>query len=351
MRHFRSAAFIVSAASCAVTPAWAQQSDSDLPPWLSEKITPVHYGLSTFVDSTSRSIDAFFGTDESLYTDNRSYMRLSSEVRLREGDTTTDIGLRFKLDLPTTRRKLRVIIESDADEPLVAANQATNTNRLTEINQFDASNSLLGLEQGSQRRPDEGWSNRIGVGIKLRSPIDPYIRLTSARQWNFEGSPWQTNFNGRLTYFNDQGYVTRASFDVGRPISNDTSFRLVSQAEWQQKRDEVVYVQSAEINKVLDQRSALRYAALLVSDTIRSNDLYDRVLQVYYRRDIHKKFLYADVIPEYHFPTEDGLKPYASLTLRLEMYFRGDFRPGAPVRLSQPSGASAFSLAQSPFID
>lgn len=305
---------------------WASSGDSDLPQWLSDRITPVHYGLTTFVDNTSRSIDSFFGTDESQYADNKSFMRLSSELRLIEGRSEADIGLRFKLDLPTTRRKLRLIIESDADEPLVATNQI-NANRFTEINQFDAGNSILGLESGNERSPNESWRTRFGVGIKLRSPIDPYLRVTSTRQWDFEDSPWQSNFNGRVTYFNEEGYVTRASFDIGRPIAADRAFRLLTQVEWQQERDEVVYVQSAEINRILDQRSALRYAALLVGDTARSRDLYDRVLQVYYRRDIHKKFLFADIIPELHFPTEDGMKPFAALTLRLEMYFRGDFRP------------------------
>jgi hypothetical protein len=102
----------------------------------------------------------------------------------------------------------------------------------------------------------------------------------------------------------------------------------------------VVYVQSAEINRILDQRSALRYAAILVGDTARSKDLYDRVLQVYYRRDVHKKYLFADIIPELHFPTEDGTKPFAALTLRLEMYFRGDFRPAI-----KTSGTPSMSLS------
>lgn len=328
-------------ASLAITSnlALAATEDSDLPHWLSERITPVHYGLTTFVDNTSRSIDAFFGTDESQYADNKSFMRFSSELRLVEGNSEADIGLRFKLDLPTTRRKLRLIIESDADEPLVATNQ-NNTNRFTEINQFDASNSILGLEQGNEKNPNEAWRTRFGVGIKLRSPIDPYVRVTSTRQWDFENSPWQSNFNGRVTYFNEEGYVTRASFDIGRPLAADRAFRLLTQVEWQQERDEVVYVQSAEINRILDQRSALRYAALLVGDTARSKDLYDRVLQVYYRRDIHKKFLFADIIPELHFPTEDGTKPFAALTLRLEMYFRGDFRPAV-----KTSGGSSMSLS------
>lgn len=331
MRHL---IFGLALLGWAVPPAVAQMadqaSDTDLPLWLSERITPVHYELSQFVDSTSRGIDAFFGTEESQYVNNQSFLRLSNEVRLRKGNSINDTGIRFKLDLPTTQQRLRLILESDANDPLGATRNTalSNNNRLTQLRQFESNNSVFGLERVGNKNPAEGFVNRFGAGIRLRSSVDPYLRYTATRLWKFEDSPWQSNFTGRVTYFDKEGYVTRGVIDLGRQVINDQYyFRFISQSEWSQGRDEITYVNAAELNQRIDNRTLLKYAILFVGDTARSEDLYDRVLQFYLRRDIHKKILYADIVPEWHFPTETNTKPFASLTFRLEMYFKNDFSP------------------------
>ena len=87
-----------------------QTESSDLPNWMARKISPVHYGLNEFVDNTSRGIDRFFGTDESLLVENKSFIRLGQSIRFVPGGHSTDTSLRFRLDLPTTRKKLRLVI-------------------------------------------------------------------------------------------------------------------------------------------------------------------------------------------------------------------------------------------------
>lgn len=56
--------------------------DSDLPAWASARVEPLRERIGLWVDDTSRSIDSFFGTPDSLNVDNESYLRIGQEVDL-----------------------------------------------------------------------------------------------------------------------------------------------------------------------------------------------------------------------------------------------------------------------------
>lgn len=304
---------------------WSQTESSDLPDWLTSKITPVHYGLNEFVDNTSRGIDRFFGTDESLLVENKSFIRLGQSIRFIPGSNSTDTSLRFRLDLPTTREKLRVVIESNVSEldPLLGRDAQPNQN----TDNIENAESTLGLESQSSPSNTEQWDGRVGAGIRFRSGVDPYLRYTASRQLTFDDSEWTAKSFNRLIYYNQRGYQIRSSLDFNRLLTNSLSFRALTQLDWQQFRKETSYIQSLELNQIIDQRNAMRYAILFLGDTAQQPSLFDKVLQVYWRRDIHNKFIYLDVVPEYHWPGSHLQDPYLSLTLRLEMFFRANFDP------------------------
>ncbi|MFO7705295.1 MAG: hypothetical protein R6V43_09195, partial [Halopseudomonas sp.] len=93
----------------------SSESDSDLPDWTVERISPVHEGVSRWIDASSRNLDGFFGSDdESRAVRNKSYLRIGSDFEWVESEGfSSDPSIRFKLDLPTTKERLRLIIESE----------------------------------------------------------------------------------------------------------------------------------------------------------------------------------------------------------------------------------------------
>ena len=100
--------------------AQAANTESDLPVWLQERFEPVHYDLTRMVDNTARNIDQFFGTEDSLFVENQSFLRVALDTRLQPGDSKLDPSVRFRVDMPTTKKRLRLIIESDIEEPLLS---------------------------------------------------------------------------------------------------------------------------------------------------------------------------------------------------------------------------------------
>lgn len=96
------------------TNAYAEEEDSDLPEWTEERVEPFRESVGNWVDNTSRRIDGFFGTDDHMQVTNESYLRLGQEIDWMEGEGTSgDINLRYRIDLPTSEDRLRLVIESD----------------------------------------------------------------------------------------------------------------------------------------------------------------------------------------------------------------------------------------------
>ncbi|AQU82285.1 MAG: hypothetical protein JJT87_18255 [Halomonas sp.] len=301
--------------------SYAEEEDSDLPAWAEEQLEPFRARVGNWVDNTSRNIDAFFGGEQATSTNNDSYLRLGQEIDWMEGEgTSDDISIRYRIDLPTTEERLRLIIESDPEESQgTLADQGSG--RLYN-DQRDRRSSTLGLDWLESRDKRENWSNRIGAGVRLRVPLDPYVRLTSERLWDIGDGPWQLESLNRLSWFNNEGYSARTQWDIGRPVSESHHLRFITTIQWREEEDTLEYSETAELNHRLNNRSALRYSAIAIGESTSNPRMTNYYLQTRYRRDIHKGILFADVIPELHFQREVSYDPRWAMTLRLEMYFQ-----------------------------
>ena len=298
-----------------------ETNDSDLSPWAIDTITPIHDSVTRWVDNTARNIDGFFGTIDSDSVDNESYLRLSTDFDWAEFEEfDIDPGIRFKLDVPTTEERLRLIIESDPEESRGTLEEQ-GAERLR--NDTDGlGDTVAGLSRLGSRDKREGWQTRVGAGGKLHWPVNPYLRYSAERLWQLGDSPWQLSSYNRASWFEHDGYSARSRWDVGRPLDSTRHLRFVSQLQWQEDYDQLEFSQSAQLNKVLGKRSAIRYSAVIVGGSSSNPRVNDYYLQADYRRDIHRQYLYWDIVPALHFPREADFKPRWAISLRLEMLFR-----------------------------
>lgn len=303
------------------TNAYAEEEDSDLPEWAEERVEPFRESVGKWVDNTSRRIDGFFGTDDHMQVTNESYLRLGQEIDWMEGEGTSgDINLRYRIDLPTSEDRLRLVIESDPEESQGTLEEQ-GSGRLAN-DQRDRSSSTLGLDWLESRDKRENWSNRVGAGVRLRFPIDPYVRFTSERLWQLGDGPWQLESHNRVSWFNNEGYSARTRWDVGRPLSENRHLRFITNVQWREEEDTLEYSEIAEINHRINRRSALRYSAIAIGESVSNPRMTNYYPQTRYRRDVHKGILFADVIPELHFQRDVSYDPRWAMTLRLEMYFQ-----------------------------
>lgn len=300
----------------------ANENDrSDLPRWASGHLTPFHDGLSEWVNTGSRSLDGFFGSTDALTVENDSYLRLKYEAEWFEGrGNDHDFGARFRLDLPTTEERLRLVIENEPEEYRgTLAGQETS---LADDDNDGLSGLLVGIKRLGNHDKRKRWNTQLGAGVKLRLPPVPYVRATTQRLWTLDDGPWQLHSDNRASWFNRDGYSVRTRWDLGRPLDEQRHFRLLSNLQWREEQDTLEYSQAAELNRRLNRRSVLRYSGVLLGESASSPAIEDSYLEVRYRRDIHKGYTFLDIAPSLHFAREDDREPRWALNLSLEMYFR-----------------------------
>lgn len=287
-----------------------------------ERLTPAHDSVSRWVDNTARNIDNFFGTEESYRVHNDSYLRISQEFSWEESDGfSQDLGVRFRLDLPTATERLRVIFESDPEESEgTLEEQGAGTVRRT---QPESSRSVLGLGSFLGRDKRESWDANVNAGVRLRFPLNPYVRFTAERLWDIGEGPWMLESNNRVSWFNDDGYFARTRWDVGRPFGQRDHLRFITTFQWREEEDELEFYEAVEWNRILGPRSVVRYAGVAVGRSGSRPRAETFYLLADYRRNIHREILFLDLVPELHFPREADFDPRWMMTVRLELYFRG----------------------------
>ncbi|MBV0932280.1 hypothetical protein [Marinobacterium weihaiense] len=298
-----------------------QTPDSDLPEWAASSIDSAHDSVGSWVDYSARSLDGLIGTEDSLTVENDSYLRLTQETLWEESaGFSNDVSVRFKLDLPTSQERLRLLIESDPEESLGTLAEQGSNSQLNE--QLSSNNAIIGLDQLTPGDKYQQWSYRLGAGIKFRTPIDPYVRATGERVWRQDNGPWELGSYNRLSWFDSDGYSARSHWDLNRPLDGNRRLRSYTQFQWQETEDTLEFSQRFELAKRLDSRSHWRNGLIVVGESLSSPRINDYYLQSWYRRDIHKGRLFLDLIPELHFDRDSDFEPRWAMTLRLEFYLR-----------------------------
>lgn len=296
--------------------------DSDLPEWAVESIAPVHDTLSGWVTDSSRNIDKYFGSEESLEISNDSYLRLRQDLGWSEEDSfEAKTRVRFKLDLPTTKERLRFIIESDPEESEGTLAEQGSTRLRSD--QRGLGSTIVGLNKIGKNDKTQAWNLQAGAGVKVRWPPDPYVRFTGERLWDLS-SPWQLESYNRASWFNKDGYSIRSKWDLGRPLDKNHHLRFITNFQWQEEVDTLEYSEGVEINQLLGERSVMRYAVAAVGRSASDPRLHDYYIYSHYRRNLHREILFVDLIPELHFPREHDYDAQFGVTLRLEMLFTRD---------------------------
>ena len=298
---------------------------SDLPVWAIRKIEPMRSKISGWVDASSRNLDSYFGTDEFLDVENRSYLRISQEMEWMDSeDLEASIGTRFKVDMPTTRERLKLVFESNPEE--TQSDEDVGNRRTVNRNLEDAkATTVIGLEKSSDTDPKKAWRTRLNGGLKVRTPLDPYLRVSSRRTWEQEDGPWYLEGYNRVSWFNSEGYSSRTRWDLSRTLSETSVLRFTSQLQWQEKEDTMEFDQRVDLTTVLDARTVLRWAAIAEIESSSKPHIEDYYFQVNLRRDLHDEVLFLDLVPELHFAEEDDYDPRWAIILRLEIFFRADF--------------------------
>ncbi|MBQ0832135.1 hypothetical protein [Marinobacter sp.] len=254
---------------------------------------------------------------------NESYLRVGFATESEYGDPAQfEPEVRFRLDIPTTKRKLRLVIESESDE-LIPLAERQRDRQLTEPERTDTQTTGA-FRYISQIGDAINLSNDIGARLHL--PPDAFWRTTAEKRWK-AGASWAMRAQQRFYYYHKDGWGARTWFSASRYVGNGWRFWSSSELEWVHSDKKFEAAQIFGTDKRLNNRSTLTPRIGVLGESQPGWRTTSAFADLTSRYRLHSDWLFAEVIPALTFPREKSFKDQASMLFRVEMFFSGRINP------------------------
>lgn len=273
-----------------------------------------HEIISEGVESMAQGMDLFFA-DEKIFTEaTSSYARLSTQINFSHGGESSMTGdLYLKVDLKKTKKKLKLLLKSDTDRDLQTG---TNTSA-SPGQQNETVNFYAALEKEISKKYD--WHSKASLGIKLRVPLDPYLRIRAYK--NFSLRNWNIHFTETLFWFNSKGAGASSLLELDHSLTQNILFRSQTSELWTDFLDYHEMSQTFTLYHKLSDRRAVSYSFGAYGISEPQMHMVRYYTSIGYRQRIHRDWLFFEVSPALTYTRDDKYKPERSLVIKLEMVF------------------------------
>lgn len=247
----------------------------------------------------------------------RSYLMLKLDSIFNEGgDREFRVRIRGKADLPNTKRRLKLIFESDPENDFSPQENERNN---TGDDDADVDRAIAGLEYAKQRKKYQ-WQPAVDIGTRLNFPVDLFIRVKLKKN-TLLGEKWRLKVRINVPYFAREGAkpAIRASFI--RSVSETLSFRSVSRYKYTRKKSLHEAFQSFQINHRVSEKSALEYKFGAFGDNQTDEKIDEYFIQLAYKRQIYGDWMFLSFVPGLSFRNEDDWSVSTSFALRLRALY------------------------------
>lgn len=279
--------------------------------YLSEKIL----GFAT-------DMDRFFGNDRNYQEPNKSVVQLDlARATGYGGDGKLVLSARANLSLPSTEKRLHLLIESNPDQN-VSGEPTTNQNTAI-TNQVSGPQSYgLALRYGEVKEELKALNISADAGLKFQGiNVNPFVRARTS--YSMPLDTWRLKAAESVYWFNTIGLGETTQVDFEHVISEPVLFRATSNATWLKDQQNFDLRQDFSIYHTLNERTALLYQASVIGVSNPQVEVTEYIAQVLYRYRLHRKWMFFELNPQLVFPKVNNFTPSFALTMRLEMLFDG----------------------------
>ena len=273
-----------------------------------------HKYISENVEKYVTAVDRFFA-NEALYkytTD--SYAQLSGDVLFEEkGEIGYGVNLRARVDLPGTKRRFKVIIDTDPNEKQDPVERSVDESPAAAVEESDLFASI------QRERELRGWTFRPSIGAKISLPLEPYVKAQLTNVYPLQR--WFFRVDENLYWFDDSGFGSDTTFEFDRPLRKADLFRTTSFGRWTEENNYFELSQIFTYYQTLSRRRMISYQVGAYGQTSPTWFMTDYLLVVRYRQLIHKNWLFFEIQPRVQYSKEYDWDDEVSLLLRLEFFF------------------------------
>jgi hypothetical protein len=249
-------------------------------------------GLRRGVCSTARFIDRVFGGENeySEYED-ESNGRAGLTVGWNEQDEfEVDTRFRASVNLPQINERFNATIGRASRDEYVADEIGVFNPAVGQFSDDEPAEWFAGLGYRAYRNRDSRFD--LGAGIKLESPLNPYLNARYRRY--IYGEPGVL-YTLRTTAFveNDEGFGVTQAFDFDKILNPQRLFRISNSVRWSEETRGVRWRVRPALYQAIDYRRAMRYEAYVRGETDGTQpDLYG--LAVTHRRSAWRDWLFLE---------------------------------------------------------
>jgi hypothetical protein len=260
--------------------------------------------------STARSIDSWMSGEQSNGK-NKSRINLGVKQSFKKtGDWETDLYIRGKLDIPNTKRKLKLFFDSDTNDQ--------NSLEDKRLNDTEGSFSTAGVSR-EQKLKYFDISNDIGA--KFRIPFDPFYRFKAKHKRELNDL-WNMGFEQRLWYYHQKGWGESSELYFSRPLSDHHSLTLSTEVQYQKRYEEFEFGQFVTLHQKIPDNHWHSFTLGITGSSQPDQQTDSVFLSASYKQLIYKDWLVFSTKPILRFPDSDNWKPNPELELRLDMFFQ-----------------------------
>ncbi len=172
--------------------------------------------ISKGVQTLSTKLDSFFSRQDLEIEDTGSRLKLGFAAYYEEyKDPSYNFLVGFRLILPHTQEKLQLLVMGDEEDLYERQEGETSTpdKKISDsINNQKISVGIRSLFHKSKKT-----ALVFDTGVKIKSPLDPFARLTGRRSFFFKD--YELRFLERFYWYESIQWGSSTSIDLDRPFA------------------------------------------------------------------------------------------------------------------------------------
>ena len=276
---------------------------------------------SRYISLFVQSVDNFFANSDHIEESTGSFVRLQLESIWTEGRSPTTKGdIKIKARLPKTQKKVKLVFESNPEEQRSALERETRESGPGTATGTDKDTSFYaGLEKDVKQTK---WQIKPSIGVRIRSPLDFYVRLRFQRDIEFE--KWNVHLYQGFYWFDSSGSGADTTMRWDRPLSHSMLLRFNSYIRYTDINDYFDLTQTVDLVQTFSSRRAITYkiGVLAIHDD-QTSYITHYLANALYRWNVHSDYMFLELQPQVLWAKGNNFKSEFSFLFRLEFLYRG----------------------------
>lgn len=253
------------------------------------------------VNNSSLWFDSFFGSTDAEQTSNVRRGSLTLGAHWDERDGVDPIArMKARIPLDALKERTRLVFGRDNIDDFVDGSADDASHSLpSQFNDFEDDDWLLGV--GYRRNDDLSNGFGFNVGVRVATPLEPYVRTTY--RWNHTFSDavlWQ--LRPRVFWQNQRGFGASVNSIFDYAVNPTWLLRSWIILSIEDEINGLGWTNNFIAYQILTNKTAVSYQLFASGETDDDVELQDYGFELRYRRRISRDFLFLEVSTSLSWP-------------------------------------------------